>query len=512
MSIQKIEKLCILVVCSVVSVFVGALFYDDFRVAVIFIIPMYILLKNRYRKLKRKRYEKRFSYQFEEMLESLAVALQTGYSLENALFEVKKQLMFMYGYETEVIHELDIICRGIKVNIPVEKLMRDMALRVKIHAVTEYAHVLETAKRYGGNLIEITKQNMNMLRDKRMVLDEIEAMTTGKKCESAVMNIMPIAILLYLKLTSYGMIKVLYSNVIGNVIMTILLGGYIATVMLGNYITDFEKNSVHAKKETLVRKKKCTYPVIMKRLKRTFLNGYIDSVNRKIALLCNGSDREQTVNCFWMEFCKRLVVANVCAAILILCAFICDRSNVCIYIVIATVLVVGVPYMMISKINRRIDLRSNQLEVDYPELVDRLILFIGAGLSMKGCFIKIAEEYEKAVKIRKEEFRYLYEEIVYMSHQLKNGVTESVVYEAFGKRCAGLAYMRLTTMLTRNLKKGNADMLGKLRMTSIDAFESRKIIMKKLGEKASSKLLLPMMLQFVIILVIIMYPAMIMSR
>jgi len=95
---------------------------------------------------------------------------------------------------------------------------------------------------------------------------------------------------------------------------------------------------------------------------------------------------------------------------------------------------------------------------------------------------------------------------------LKNGVTESVVYEAFGKRCAGLAYMRLTTMLTRNLKKGNADMLGKLRMTSIDAFESRKIIMKKLGEKASSKLLLPMMLQFVIILVIIMYPAMIMSR
>jgi len=142
---------------------------------------------------------------------------------------------------------------------------------------------------------------MNMLRDKRMVLDEIEAMTTGKKCESAVMNIMPIAILLYLKLTSYGMIKVLYSNVIGNVIMTILLGGYIATVMLGNYITDFEKNSVHAKKETLVRKKKCTYPVIMKRLKRTFLNGYIDSVNRKIALLCNGSDREQTVNCFWKE-------------------------------------------------------------------------------------------------------------------------------------------------------------------------------------------------------------------
>ena len=50
-------------------------------------------------------------------------------------------------------------------------------------------------------------------------------------------------------------------------------------------------------------------------------------------------------------------------------------------------------------------------------------------------------------------------------------------------------------------------MLEQLNVTAIDSINERKESLKRIGEKASSKLLFPMMIQFIMILVIIMYPA-----
>ena len=70
-----------------------------------------------------------------------------------------------------------------------------------------------------------------------------------------------------------------------------------------------------------------------------------------------------------------------------------------------------------------------------------------------------------------------------------------------------IIYMKLSSAIIQNLKKGNQDMLEQFRMMSLDAMEERNTAVKQMGEKASSKLLLPMMLQFTIILAVIMYPA-----
>ena len=50
-------------------------------------------------------------------------------------------------------------------------------------------------------------------------------------------------------------------------------------------------------------------------------------------------------------------------------------------------------------------------------------------------------------------------------------------------------------------------MVDQLKLSSLDAYEKKRENIKKLGEEASSKLLLPMMLQFILVLVIIMFPA-----
>lgn len=70
-----------------------------------------------------------------------------------------------------------------------------------------------------------------------------------------------------------------------------------------------------------------------------------------------------------------------------------------------------------------------------------------------------------------------------------------------------MPYMKLCSMLSQNLRRGNRYILDQLKLSSLDAYEKKRENIKKLGEEASSKLLLPMMLQFILVLVIIMFPA-----
>ena len=67
--------------------------------------------------------------------------------------------------------------------------------------------------------------------------------------------------------------------------------------------------------------------------------------------------------------------------------------------------------------------------------------------------------------------------------------------------------MKFSAMLAHNLKKGNRYILEQLNMSSLDAYGQRRENVKRMGEEASSKLLLPIMLQFILVLIIIMYPA-----
>jgi len=62
-------------------------------------------------------------------------------------------------------------------------------------------------------------------------------------------------------------------------------------------------------------------------------------------------------------------------------------------------------------------------------------------------------------------------------------------------------------LLVQNLKKGNKNLMEMLERESASAFEERKRLAKILGEKAGTKLLLPMGSMLVIVFVILLVPA-----
>lgn len=149
--------------------------------------------------------------------------------------------------------------------------------------------------------------------------------------------------------------------------------------------------------------------------------------------------------------------------------------------------------------------RHSQLIKDYSKLVSQLLLFMGAGMTVRRAWFKMAQEYEK--QRGREGVRAAYEEMSYTMHELQSGISEGECYKRFGSRCNLSSYRKLGALLAQNLRKGNKGLHDLLRRETIDAFEDRKKRARRLGEEAGTKLLCPMMLMLAVVLVVIVVPA-----
>ena len=58
-------------------------------------------------------------------------------------------------------------------------------------------------------------------------------------------------------------------------------------------------------------------------------------------------------------------------------------------------------------------------------MLSRLIIFLGAGMSIRTAWDRIAEDYKMAVKEGRRGLRYVYEEMYVTSSQLKSGESEA---------------------------------------------------------------------------------------
>ncbi len=173
----------------------------------------------------------------------------------------------------------------------------------------------------------------------------------------------------------------------------------------------------------------------------------------------------------------------------------------------AMAVIIGLLLGALEKQNqeKEVNLKRRQMQIDYPEIISKLTLLMGAGMTVKRAWRKIADDYESEKQTRG--IRYAYEEMEQTLHEMSSGVTESESYERFGRRCNLQEYIKLGALLSQNLRKGTKGLNLILKMEAIQSFEERKARAKRLGEEAGTKLLAPMFLMLAVVLVIVIVPA-----
>jgi len=159
----------------------------------------------------------------------------------------------------------------------------------------------------------------------------------------------------------------------------------------------------------------------------------------------------------------------------------------------------GVVYFTDDELNKKIRRRRLEIQMDFPDFMNRLTLLVNTGMTTGKALERIVMQNKKHSP--------LYEELSTVFADIKSGKTEIHAYEDFAKRCRIPEVTKFVSIIVQNMKKGNTELVSILRLQGNECWEMRKNAAKRLGEEASTKMLLPMMIMFIAILIIVATPA-----
>lgn len=149
--------------------------------------------------------------------------------------------------------------------------------------------------------------------------------------------------------------------------------------------------------------------------------------------------------------------------------------------------------------------RRKAMLMELPKLLTRLTLLVGAGDSIQTGFIKCAQHKQASD-------HPLYVEWNEAVHELKNGVSFSVVVEKLNRNCAVQQMSLLTTILLLNYRKGGEHFISSVQELSLSLWETRKTMARTKGEEASSKMIFPLVGILLLLMMLIVAPAIFMMQ
>lgn len=142
--------------------------------------------------------------------------------------------------------------------------------------------------------------------------------------------------------------------------------------------------------------------------------------------------------------------------------------------------------------------RNDELLRAYPSFVDLMVLYMGAGLTVKGSLGRVVLQSDSHI---------LTEELNYTLNEIQSGIPETEGYYRLSGRLGLPVYQKIFALLSQNIKKGTRDILNLLTEEEMNALQLKRELAKRKGEEAGTKLLFPMILQLGIVMFIVIAPA-----
>ena len=145
---------------------------------------------------------------------------------------------------------------------------------------------------------------------------------------------------------------------------------------------------------------------------------------------------------------------------------------------------------------KKIDKRTEELLHDFSDVVSKLALLTNAGMILREAWKEVAYADEGII----------YQEMQNAVVDMDNGVSDIDAIYNFGLRCIIPEIKKFTSTIIQGMTKGNSELTNMLQEQSKEVWQLKKQLVRREGEKAASKLLIPICIMFVGILVMILIP------
>lgn len=161
-------------------------------------------------------------------------------------------------------------------------------------------------------------------------------------------------------------------------------------------------------------------------------------------------------------------------------------------VLLGTLMVLYVENVLSNKVSQR----NREMMVEYPHVLSQMALLINAGMTLRETIEVIS--YKSNGPLTRE-FQVMLKDI-------NNGLSDTEALQALANRCEIAEVRKLTSTILQNLQKGGNQLAKSLIEMSNEVWKARISSARETAEKASSKLLLPIMIIFAGILLMVIVP------
>lgn len=175
---------------------------------------------------------------------------------------------------------------------------------------------------------------------------------------------------------------------------------------------------------------------------------------------------------------------------------LCSQANSpVIYITIPLFVLIGYQYYDKQILNIT-ELRDDEIERDFADIISKLTLLINAGMIVTDAWAKVSETGDSTI----------YKEMKNSVVDIQSGMSSDEAYMKFADRCMSTKIKKIMAAIIQNNSKGNSELVDYLMEQTAQCWEEKKQYLKMQGEKASGKLLIPIMIMFAGIIIMIVVP------
>lgn len=423
------------------------------------------------------------------LMQSLCTSVSDGYSIERAFLCARVDMEKAFGRRCAFAHALKEVEHQLNAHEPLDRCMTRFCHKLDYYETLPVLHALSLQKAVGNQIVSILRSSCQMLSELHAVASEVEANNSGKNTEAFMLCLMPFGITYLLSVTSADYLVQAQQSAVGNLLMIVaFIISIFSCTFLFSLIGEkpskktfsFSKNEVKMSQKT--RKRIHRFAACLPSMYTTRIHEWCGEIS---------FSSQDAFDGFLFKTFRTLLLCTPLFSII--CFLLALPWPI--------VLVFDVLILVMLHVDQQsiVNKRKLILMEDLPLFISMLSTLLESGLLLPKALHTCGYAFSDQ--------SLLSQELQHILHEIEGGRSAADALESFSHRVSIPEAQSAFLLAARYERSGSSEVLGLLRLQSSSCWALCRNASRKKREREAFTMILPMMLDFVSVLLVAIAPA-----
>lgn len=423
------------------------------------------------------------------LMQSLCTSVSDGYSIERAFLCARVDIEKAFGKRAAFSRALKDMEHQLNAHESLDRCVTRFCHRLDYYETLPVLHALSLQRTVGSQIISILRSSCQMLSELHSVASEVEANNAGKNTEALLLTMMPFGITYMLSVTSSEYLAQAQNTGIGKLLMTV---AFVTAVFSCTYLFSLigEKPSRNNFSFSSIGQKT---PEPIRKIARFLIPNLPSIYTTRVYEWCN--EISFSIHEAFESFISKCLFTLCISTPLFLFLFF-TLSIPIPFVILADLLI-----LILLHVDQQSQVSKRRLILmeDLPLFISMLSTLLDSGILLPKALQTCGYAFSNQ--------SCLSQELGNITTMLEGGVSAADALEAFSHRVSIPEAQSALLLAARYERSGGNEVLGLLRLQASSCWALCRNASRKKRERVAFTMILPMMLDFVSVLLVAIAPA-----